>query len=72
MPNVQTYKVTQPASYETATPNGPVTFTYKPGDVTPKSDAEVAALEALVAAGCAEHATAKPASAPSKPSKVEE
>ncbi len=72
MPNVQNYKVTEAASYETATPEGVVTFAYKPGDVTPKSDAEAAALEALVAAGCAERVTAKPAPAPSKPAKVEE
>jgi hypothetical protein len=70
MPNVQNYKVTKAASYETATPAGAVAFDFKAGDVTPKSDAEAAALEALVAAGCAERVTAKPA--PTKPSKVEE
>lgn len=72
MPNVQNYKVTDAVAYETATPEGIVTFAFKAGDVTPKSDAEAAALEALVAAGAAQRVTAKPAPAPSKPTKVEE
>ena len=70
MPNVQNYKVTKAASHETATSDGLVAFDFKAGDVTPKSGAEAAALEALVAAGVAERVTAKPA--PTKPSKVEE
>ncbi len=72
MPNVQNYKVTDAVVYETATPEGIVTFAFKTGDVTPKSDAEAAALEALVAAGAAQRVTTKPAPAPSKPTKVEE
>jgi hypothetical protein len=70
MPNVQNYKVTKAASYQEATSSGIVAFAYKPGDVTPESDAETAALDALVAAGVAEPVTGKPA--PSKPSKDEE
>jgi hypothetical protein len=72
MPNVQKYRVTQAVSYETATPDGVVVFDFKPGDITPKTDTEAAALAALVSMGHADHATGKPAPAPAKPSKDEE
>jgi hypothetical protein len=72
MPDVQKYKVTKAVSYETATPAGLVEFDFKPSDVTPETDAERAALEALVSAGYAEHATASKPTAPTKPSKDEE
>jgi hypothetical protein len=73
MPDVQKYRVTQAASYETATPNGVVSHDFKPGDVTPKTDAEAAALEAMVSAGCAERVTGKATPpAPTKPAKDEE
>ena len=57
-----TYTIDKPTKVEQATPAGLVTFEFKPGDVTPETPEEAAALDALVAAG-----VAKPADKASKP-----
>jgi hypothetical protein len=68
-----TYTIDKPARAERATAAGLVEFEFKPGDVTPDSPEETAALEALVAARLAKRSAKASKPTPTKTTtKVEE